>query len=40
MGRYRNTDPMLINYLIRLGVEGRKERYHAFPRLSIGSGHE
>lgn len=35
VGRYRNTDPMLINYLIRLGVEGRKERYHAFPRRAL-----
>lgn len=35
VGRYRNTDPMLVNYLIRLGVEGRKERYHAFPQRAL-----
>lgn len=35
VGRYRNTNPMLINYLIRLGVEGRKGRYHAFPRRAL-----
>src|SRR5438067_12863171 len=26
VGRYRNTDPVLINYLIRLAVEKRNER--------------
>ena len=31
VGRYRNTDPVLINYLIRLAVEKRKEDYHSFP---------
>jgi len=25
VGRYRNSDPVLMNYLIRLGVEGRDE---------------
>ena len=32
VGRYRNVDPVLANYLIRLGVEGRRENYHAFPQ--------
>ena len=32
VGRYRNTDPVLISYLVRLGVEGRGEEYHSFPR--------
>jgi len=27
VGRYRNTDPVLINYLIRLAVEKRGEEY-------------
>jgi CubicO group peptidase (beta-lactamase class C family) len=31
VGRYRNSDPVLVNYLIRLGVEGLGEEYHAFP---------
>ena len=36
VGRYRNTDPVLTNYLIRLGVEGTlKEEYHAFPRRAL-----
>jgi CubicO group peptidase (beta-lactamase class C family) len=35
VGRYRNTDPVLISYLIRLGVEGRNEDYHAFPRRHL-----
>ncbi len=35
VGRYRNTDPVLTNYLIRLAVEGRGEDYHAFPRRSL-----
>lgn len=36
VGRYRNTDPVLTNYLIRLGVEGvLKENYHAFPRRAL-----
>lgn len=32
VGRYRNTDPVLTNYLIRLAVEGRGEDYHSFPQ--------
>jgi CubicO group peptidase (beta-lactamase class C family) len=32
VGRYRNTDPVLINYLIRLAVEKRREEYASFPQ--------
>jgi CubicO group peptidase (beta-lactamase class C family) len=32
VGRYRNTDPVLINYLVRLGVEKRGEEYLSFPQ--------
>lgn len=32
VGRYRNTDPVLINYLIRLGVEKRNEEYLSWPQ--------
>lgn len=35
VGRYRNTDPVLINYLIRLAVEKRGESYHAFPTKAL-----
>jgi CubicO group peptidase (beta-lactamase class C family) len=35
VGRYRNTDPVLTNYLIRLGVEKLGEDYHAFPRRAL-----
>ena len=35
VGRYRNTDPVLINYLVRLGVEKRGEDYLAFPRRAL-----
>jgi CubicO group peptidase (beta-lactamase class C family) len=35
VGRYRNTDPALTNYLIRLGVEGRGEEYHTFPQRAL-----
>lgn len=35
VGRYRNTDPALTNYLIRLGVEGRGDDYHAFPQRAL-----
>jgi CubicO group peptidase (beta-lactamase class C family) len=35
VGRYRNTDPALINYLIRLAVEKRKEDYHSFPQRAL-----
>ncbi len=35
VGRYRNTDPALTNYLIRLGVEGRGDDYHSFPQRNL-----
>lgn len=35
VGRYRNTDPVLINYLIRLAVEGRGEDYLSFPQRAL-----
>ena len=35
VGRYRNTDPVLVNYLIRLAVEKRKEEYLAFPQRAL-----
>jgi CubicO group peptidase (beta-lactamase class C family) len=31
VGRYRNTDPVLVNYLIRLAVERGGQDYLAFP---------
>lgn len=34
-GRYRNSDPVLVNYLIRLAVESRNEDYHSFPRRAL-----
>jgi len=35
VGRYRNTDPVLTNYLIRIAVEKRGEDYHAFPQRDL-----
>jgi CubicO group peptidase (beta-lactamase class C family) len=35
IGRYRNTDPVLISYLIRLGVEKRGEDYLSFPQRAL-----
>jgi CubicO group peptidase (beta-lactamase class C family) len=35
VGRYHNTDPVLINYLIRLGVERRGEEYLSFPQRAL-----
>jgi len=35
VGRYRNTDPVLINSLIRRAVEGRSEEYLSFPRRAL-----
>jgi CubicO group peptidase (beta-lactamase class C family) len=35
VGRYRNTDPVLVNYLIRRAVEARGEDYHAFPQRNL-----
>jgi CubicO group peptidase (beta-lactamase class C family) len=35
VGRYRNSDPVLINYLIRLAVEKRGEEYWSFPQRAL-----
>ncbi|HYP13108.1 MAG TPA: serine hydrolase [Bryobacteraceae bacterium] len=35
VGRYRNTDPVLTSYLIRLGVEKQKQDYLSFPRRAL-----
>ena len=35
VGRYRNCDPILINHLVRLAVEGRGENYHQFPQQNL-----
>jgi CubicO group peptidase (beta-lactamase class C family) len=35
VGRYRNTDPVLTNYLVRLAVEKRGEEYHSFPQRNL-----
>jgi CubicO group peptidase (beta-lactamase class C family) len=35
VGRYRNCDPVLTNYLIRLAVEKRGEEYLSFPRRAL-----
>ena len=35
IGRYRNSDPVLTNYLIRLGVEGRGDEYLSFPQRDL-----
>ena len=35
VGRYRNCDPLLANYLVRLAVERRGEDYHAFPQHKL-----
>lgn len=35
VGRYRNCDPVLINYLVRLAVEGREDDYHQFPQQHL-----
>ncbi len=36
VGRYRNSDPVLTNYLVRLGVEGQLgEGYHEFPQRHL-----
>lgn len=35
VGRYRNSDPVLTNYLIRLAVEGRGENYWEFPQRHL-----
>lgn len=35
VGRYRNCDPVLTNYLVRLAVEGRGDDYHQFPQSNL-----
>ena len=35
VGSYRNTDPVLISYLIRLAVEKRGEEYLSFPQRAL-----
>ena len=35
VGRYRNCDPVLTNYMIRLAVEGRGGEYHQFPQQQL-----
>ena len=35
VGRYRNTDPVLVNYLVRMGVEKRGEEYLSFPQRAL-----
>jgi len=35
VGRYRNSDPVLANYLVRLGVEGMQQDYHSFPTREL-----
>ena len=35
VGRYRNSDPVVTNYLVRLGVEALGENYHQFPQKHL-----
>jgi CubicO group peptidase (beta-lactamase class C family) len=35
VGRYHNTDPVLISYLIRLGIEKRGDDYLSFPQRAL-----
>ena len=35
VGRYRNTDPVLTNYMTRLAVEKRGEDYHSWPQRNL-----
>jgi CubicO group peptidase (beta-lactamase class C family) len=35
VGRYRNTDPVLVNYLVRLALERRGEDYLSFPQRAL-----
>ncbi len=35
VGRYRNTDPVLTNYLNRLGIENLGEDYHTYPQRHL-----
>ncbi|HEX7905314.1 MAG TPA: serine hydrolase [Chitinophagaceae bacterium] len=35
VGRYRNCDPVLINYLNRLGIESTGKNYYSFPQEEL-----
>lgn len=35
VGRYRNADPVLTNYLNRLGIEKLGQPYHTFPQRAL-----
>ena len=35
MGRYRNTDPVLINYLVKLGAAKAGQDYLTFPQRAL-----
>ena len=35
IGRYRNTDPVLASYLVRLAVEKNGGNYHSFPQRNL-----
>lgn len=35
VGRYRNCDPVLTNYLNRLGIEGKGKNYHTFAQKEL-----
>jgi CubicO group peptidase (beta-lactamase class C family) len=35
VGRYRNTDPVLVNYLNKLGIEKLKEDYLSYPQRQL-----
>src|SRR2546428_2579850 len=35
VGRYHNSDPVLVNYLIRLAVDKRGEEYLSFPQHAL-----
>ena len=35
VGRYRNTDPVLTNYLVRLAVDKRGDEYLSFPQRAL-----
>jgi CubicO group peptidase (beta-lactamase class C family) len=35
VGRYHNSDPVLVNYLVRLAVEKRREEYLSFPQRAL-----
>ena len=37
VGRYRNTDPVLISYLVRLAVEKSGEEYLSFPQRALSA---